>query len=615
MTADSIAKGRSARGTPGRRALAAKLGRALARPDRVAFVDVETTGLSRYYHRPTLVGVMVAGNAHCWLAGDPPETLGRMLAEAITLVTFNGTLFDVGFLRMIDPGLVLPDDHVDLRYAVRQVGLSGGQKRIEKELGINRGALDGADGGGAVSLWHRYARGDIGALRTLIDYNRADLDGMRAILDHVVTGLGLAEADLFVPPSFVALPTAPRSWARPDVSLPMAETRGLRPLSRLELFGDRLDDLRIVGLDLTGSGARPSGYALLQGSAVETVRLGEDDEILARIRADRPVLVSIDSPLCMPRGRTSVFDDDPMRAQHGIMRQCERTLKRRGINVYPCLLPSMQRLTARGMSLAACLRSEGVPVIESYPGAAQDIIGLPRKQNGLDHLTSSLRDFGLDGAFGDSLVSHDELDAITCALVGAFFLERLYEPLGGEEEDPLIVPSLERRPTRRIVGVSGRIAAGKTTLAEMLRETGFAYARYSEVVADEVRRRGGLPDRASMQEVGWEISRDRGQRWLGARLIERLGDADHCVVDGLRFPDDHAYLFEQAGLGFTHVHVGAAFPVRRERYERLAGHPVEFEAVDSQPVEMRIGELEHVADLVIENEADLAALRAVAASL
>ena len=64
------------------------------------------------------------------------------------------------------------------------------------------------------------------------------------------------------------------------------------------------------------------------------------------------------------------------------MRECERELKRRGVNVYPCLIPSMQKLTARGIRLARSLRERGIPVIESYPGAAQDIMRIPRKGAG-----------------------------------------------------------------------------------------------------------------------------------------------------------------------------------------------------------------------------------------
>gem|GEM_PF-5980485 len=60
-------------------------------------------------------------------------------------------------------------------------------------------------------------------------------------------------------------------------------------------------------------------------------------------------------------------------------------------------------------------------MIESYPGAAQDIMSIPRKQAGLDYLVEGLKEFGLTGEFLSTAVSHDELDAITSAVVGHFF--------------------------------------------------------------------------------------------------------------------------------------------------------------------------------------------------
>src|SRR5262249_16232997 len=140
------------------------------------------------------------------------------------------------------------------------------------------------------------------------------------------------------------------------------------------------------------------GWCVLRGKEAETRVIITDDEIIDRSMAERPALISIDSPLSLPCGRIRIEDDDPGRAEYGIMRLCERELKRRGINVYPCLLPSMQGLTRRGMRMAARFRSEGIPVIESYPGAAQDIMGIPRKGAGIEFLRQGLVDFGIRGS-------------------------------------------------------------------------------------------------------------------------------------------------------------------------------------------------------------------------
>src|SRR5439155_9544460 len=120
--------------------------------------------------------------------------------------------------------------------------------------------------------------------------------------------------------------------------------------------------------------------------------------------------------------RCCASDSCRCRSSFGIARECERILWKRGVRVYPCLLPSMQALTLRGIRLATQLREFGINVIESYPGAAQDIMRIPRKRASLTDLRDGLVAFGLGGPFVNSVLGHDELDAITSALVGYFYL-------------------------------------------------------------------------------------------------------------------------------------------------------------------------------------------------
>jgi len=174
--------------------------------------------------------------------------------------------------------------------------------------------------------------------------------------------------------------------------------------------------MRVVGIDLTGSQDKRSGVACLDAYfGVMTARLKSDLDIEAFVLDMAPDLVSIDSPLSLP--------EDPKK----IYRDCELELKRRGIGVYWCLLPSMKSLTMRGISLANRLRAKSIPVIESYPGAAQDILGMPRKSKGVKELAAALARYGI---VGDLDVSHDELDAITAAIVGVLYLKGDYEALG-----------------------------------------------------------------------------------------------------------------------------------------------------------------------------------------
>jgi len=76
----------------------------------------------------------------------------------------------------------------------------------------------------------------------------------------------------------------------------------------------------------------------------------------------------------------------------------------------------------------------------SYPGAAQDILGIPRKGSSLEELKWGLNRAGIAGSYLKERVTHDEVDAITSAFVGLFYLADDYIALGTPKEDYLIVP-------------------------------------------------------------------------------------------------------------------------------------------------------------------------------
>lgn len=579
---------------------------AAAFPPHTLYLDIESTGLSLYYDRLTMVGWTMGDRYQALLTDEGFEELSSVLSGATSIVTFNGTLFDLPFLRLHDPSLVLPPVHVDLRYLARRVGLVGGQKSVEAEVGFHRppGLLE-VDGREAAQLWHRYERGDLQALRLLLEYNHHDVEGMRHLFRTVITRVADQEG--------MPLPqdTYWGSWQRSVLQTstnPSADAIHIRPYTGPTGPKVRMGDIpqvsvsglsRVVGIDLTGSSRRKSGWCLLVGETVETRLLATDDELLNATRAVAPTVVSIDAPLSMPRGRTAVTDDDPGRQQFGIVRECERVLRRRGINVYPALLPSMQKLTARGMHLAAVLRRDGIPVIESYPGGVQDILGIPRKGASVEGLKQGLIEYGLGGAFVERPVNHDELDAISSALVGSMFLAGWYEPVGNEDEEFLILPTLEPPGrARTAIGFSGRTAAGKTTAARMLEENGYRYVRFSEVLAEHegVKRN----DRWALRAAGGAVQARNRQRHLAKLVASRLADVQHAVVDGLRFPDDHAILYERFASGFIHVHLTAVAEEREARFAQSKGPIEEFKAANNHVVESGADKMRDLAHAVID---------------
>jgi uncharacterized protein len=192
----------------------------------------------------------------------------------------------------------------------------------------------------------------------------------------------------------------------------------------------------VVGLDLAGSPNRSTGFCRLRTPwRVETRVLHSDEEILSAVRDSGAVLVSIDAPLSLPRGRASLDVPGPPH-----LRECDRELLRRRIRFLPVTLGPMRMLTARGMRLRTALEREGRASVESYPGAAQDILGIPRKGAGVERLRRALRARGFSGTIERRSTTHDELDAVLCAGVGLLYLRGKAEVIGDPAEGTMILP-------------------------------------------------------------------------------------------------------------------------------------------------------------------------------
>ncbi len=196
--------------------------------------------------------------------------------------------------------------------------------------------------------------------------------------------------------------------------------------------------MSIVGLDLAGVERRPTGYCLLKGMNAETCIVYADEEILQRTEQAKPKVVAIDAPLSLPPGRETIED---RRGEH--LRESDRALLQKGIKFFPITLGPMRKLTVRGIKLRRILEEKGLKVLEVYPGGAQDVLGIPRKQHGLEKLRSGLETQGITG-LTDGLSDH-ELDAVTCAFVGKLFLEGKSVTYG-KPEDGIVMPAGKKKP-------------------------------------------------------------------------------------------------------------------------------------------------------------------------
>jgi dCMP deaminase len=129
-----------------------------------------------------------------------------------------------------------------------------------------------------------------------------------------------------------------------------------------------------------------------------------------------------------------------------------------------------------------------------------------------------------------------------------------------------------------IVGLTGKYAAGKGTVAELLVERGFGYHSLSDVLRAELRRRGVPESREALLALGNELRGKHGPGAL-AELIgpELAGGPDH-IVDSIRNPAEVTALRKLDGFVLLGIDADP-----RVRFERLTargrqGDPTTWDA-------------------------------------
>lgn len=158
---------------------------------RIAYLDIETDGAEATQLREgedapggtTVCAVWDGNEAHVFLRNRDLDQLPQYLSKYKVLCTFNGKCFDLPYLEGRFGKDFFKGAHLDLRPITAAVGLTGGLKKIEKQVGIERPAdIRRYTGYDAVKLWGAYRRGRKDALEPLARYNLADAVNLQAIM-------------------------------------------------------------------------------------------------------------------------------------------------------------------------------------------------------------------------------------------------------------------------------------------------------------------------------------------------------------------------------------------------------------------------------------------------
>jgi uncharacterized protein YprB with RNaseH-like and TPR domain len=149
-----------------------------------AFLDIETTGLSPDSSHITMVGILDSEGYSAFVYDENLDDLREAMEKYDLVVTFNGTSFDLPYVEHYFGRMFQDMAHIDLRFALKRAGYSGGLKSIESRLNVGRPtSLTALTGYDAITLWRQWRKGDHGARETLIRYNAEDVASLPALAE------------------------------------------------------------------------------------------------------------------------------------------------------------------------------------------------------------------------------------------------------------------------------------------------------------------------------------------------------------------------------------------------------------------------------------------------
>jgi len=169
-----------------------------------------------------------------------------------------------------------------------------------------------------------------------------------------------------------------------------------------------------------------------------------------------------------------------------------------------------------------------------------------------------------------------------------------------------------------IIGICGRVAAGKETLTSFLRDKGFVYLESSKLINEELERREMEITRKNQQDVADELRKKHGVGVLMQMFLDKISKqkSGNFIIDSLRNSGEAIFLREKV-KGFVLIGVDAPQKIRFERI-LARGKPSdpktweEFIKADSRdnfdsenPMGQQTGKLLEMADFVIVNDGDL----------
>src|SRR3989338_7146145 len=101
-----------------------------------------------------------------------------------------------------------------------------------------------------------------------------------------------------------------------------------------------------------------------------------------------------------------------------------------------------------------------------------------------------------------------------------------------------------------LLGLTGPMASGKSTVVAALVKHGYKVTTLSEAVRVECRRQGVAEERENLMACGQALRNEHGAGILAMRALERVKKegGDNWVIDGIRNPAEVEELRKEPGF-------------------------------------------------------------------
>jgi len=168
-----------------------------------------------------------------------------------------------------------------------------------------------------------------------------------------------------------------------------------------------------------------------------------------------------------------------------------------------------------------------------------------------------------------------------------------------------------------IIGVAGRVAAGKETLTQFLRDNGFNYFETRRILVETLNEMEMELSRTNMQDLADKWRGEDGAGALMKKILEKIDKNENWMIDSLRNAGEAEFLKQELGDDFVLIAVDAPREIRFDRIVKRGKQSdmldwKDFIKVDERdnfdpdnPMGQQTGKLIEMSDHVVVNDRDL----------